>query len=98
MRLLGNGQKISVWNNNWIPVEGGLKNPCPLCPMSLVSQHSEVVIDLLHGKREQRDIYKIRSRFSNDKDIGDILRTHILGSKEEDVRVWMFTNTRASVC
>lgn len=56
---IGNGEKVSIWNDRWLPTLGAFKIVSPKPPQA----ESEMVADLIDMDRRSWDVAKLRRTF-----------------------------------
>lgn len=79
--IIGNGEKILIWNCNWVPCKDGLRK--------LISPISKTNASLkeLWGSNRTWNENKVRRDFTNKKDVEKTLKTYILRASCEDKKI-----------
>lgn len=68
--IIGNGEKNSVWNHNWIPCNDSIKKPFSniITQILLLKTYEMVITD------KRWDVYKIKDILSDKNDVEDICK------------------------
>ena len=83
--MIGNGDKILLWNHNWIPCRGGLRKP-----FSNITNPNITVKDLWRGGWLW-DVNKIKEVFTDQYDVEDICKIYITAGTDDNKKVWPFS-------
>lgn len=83
--IIGNCDKISVWNHNKIPRRDGLRKP-----FSNITNPNITVKNLWRGGR-QWDVNKTKEIFTDQYDVEDICKIYITAGTDDDKRVCPFS-------
>lgn len=84
---IGNGEKVNIWSDNWIPRAGSMK------PVGCKeSQNVRVVADLLNNHGSGWNVDKLNYIFLN-SDTCDIKQIRVGGRQQEDYMAWNFTRS-----
>lgn len=84
---IGNGEKVNIWSDNWIPRAGSMKPVGCKDP-----QNVRVVADLLNDPGSGWNVDKLNYIFL-DSDTCDIKQIRVGGEQQEDYIAWNFTRS-----